>query len=154
RPLFSAGVDIRAPEDGIPVLEQESMRLLIRLDEFPKPTIAVIDGICTTGAVELALCCDFRIVAETAEISDCHMKLFGLGTGGVGLSLSMIRLVGVSNTKDLILTSRSIDGHEAYRMGFANRVFPSDRLMEEARKFAAPMVEKNPRGVAVTLAYL
>jgi enoyl-CoA hydratase/carnithine racemase len=154
RPVFSAGVDVKARLEGQPTPNHLSRGWVDRVDELLKPSIAVIDGICTTGANEVALACDFRFVAETAQISDWHLKNLGLGIGGWGAAERLSRLVGVSNAKDILLTGRVIDGNEAYRMGYANRVYPAERLMEEAWKFAQMLVEKSPRGMAVTLSYL
>ena len=84
RPCFSAGVDVQAFEDGEGVTEEQGFALTNRIDDLLKPSIAVIDGICTTGAAEIALACDFRLVARTAEISDWHLAKLGTGLGSWG----------------------------------------------------------------------
>ena len=88
------------------------------------PSIAVVDGICTTGALEIAMACDLRIVADTARISDWHLARLGTGLGGWGASTRLPRLVGVAQAKDIILTGKEIDGVEAHRIGLAQRVVP------------------------------
>ena len=68
RPCFSAGVDVQAFADGQGVTEEQGFALTNRIDDLLKPSIAVIDGICTTGGGEIALACDFRLVARSAQI--------------------------------------------------------------------------------------
>ena len=79
RPCFSAGVDVRAFADGTGVGSEQGFRITNRIDDMLKPSIAIIDGICSTGGAELALACDLRIVGEAAEISDWHLKKLGTG---------------------------------------------------------------------------
>ncbi len=119
-----------------------------------KPSIAVIDGICTTGATELALACDLRIVAETAQISDWHLARLGSGLGGWGASTRLSRLVGVAQAKDIILTGKVMDGREAHRVLFAQRVVPSEQLWGEAMTMARAITEMNPDGVLMTMNHL
>ena len=154
RPCFSAGADARAFEEGEGAGEAQGFDLTNAIDDALTPSIAVIDGVCTTGAVEVALACDFRLVAPNAQISDWHLKKLGMGTGGWGASTRWARLVGATNAKEIILTGKIIDGDEALRIGFASAVHPSEQLMDEALSFAASIAEMNPRGVRATLAHL
>ena len=154
RPCFSAGADARAFEEGEGADEAQGYELTNAIDDALTPSIAVIDGVCTTGAAELALACDFRLVAPGAQISDWHLKKLGIGTGGWGASTRWARLVGTTNAKEIILTGKTFDGDEALRIGFASAVYPSKQLMGEALSFAASIAEMNPRGVRATLAHL
>ena len=118
------------------------------------PSIAVIDGVCTTGAAELDMACDFRLVAPGARISDWHLKKLGTGLGAWGGSTRWARLVGTQNAKEIILTGKTLSGDEAHRMGFASAVHPSETLFDEAIAFATKIAEMDPRGVRLTLAHL
>lgn len=154
RPCFSAGDDVKeAAAGGLPP-GNPGAALCNLLDDLLIPSIAVIDGICTTGATELALACDLRIVAETAQISDWHLKRLGSGLGGWGASTRLSRLVGVAQAKDLILTGKVIDGREALRIGFAQRLTTSDGLWQEATAVAAAICGMRPEGVRMTMAHL
>ncbi len=154
RPCFSAGDDLKEAEAGRTPSGNPGFKLTNSIDELWKPSIAAIDGVCTTGALELALACDLRVVGATAQISDWHLKRLGSGLGGWGASTRLPRLVGLANAKELILTGRVIDGREAFRIGLANRVVPSERVLAEAKETAQQIAGMRPRGVQMTMAHL
>jgi enoyl-CoA hydratase/carnithine racemase len=174
RPCFSAGADIKEMKErggaslrlskigkGIEQALWASMRdnaegedslgtlPLSRVYRFPKPLIAAIDGICTAGGHELALCCDLRIVAETAQISDMHMKNLGR-LGGAGIQTRLPQCVGLAKAKEILWTGLPFDGKEAYRIGWANQVCPSSELIERAKKLAKIISSMNPLGIRVS----
>lgn len=158
RPCFSAGADIKEMRElgasytqaALGTLEEGLLKTLASLGEarnvahhstwnkvqdFSRPLIAAIDGICTAGGLELAMRCDIRIVAETAEIRDLHMKNLGI-LGGGGLQTWLPRLINVGKAKELIWTGDPIDGKEAWRIGLAQRLSPPGKLMEDAKELA------------------
>jgi enoyl-CoA hydratase/carnithine racemase len=154
RPCFSAGVDVQAFADGKGVTEEQGFALTNRIDDLLKPSIAVIDGICTTGGGEIALACDFRLVARSAQISDWHLAKLGTGLGAWGASTRWARECGVTNAKQMLLTGRVIDGDEAFRIGFASAVFDSADLEAGALEMAGQIARMNPDGVKLVLAHL
>ncbi len=154
RPCFSAGVDLKAAAEGESMPPNLGPSVTNDIDDMLKPSIAVIDGVASTGAVELALSCDLRVVGEGAQISDWHLKNLGTGLGGWGATTRWSRLVGVTYTKEIILTGKVVTAEEAYRIGFANAVFPSDKLWDEALSMARAIAGMSPEGVRVTLAHL
>jgi enoyl-CoA hydratase len=154
RACFSAGVDVRAFADDEGVGEAQGFDLTNLIDDLLKPSIAVIDGVCSTGAVELALACDFRIVARSAEISDWHLKKLGIGVGSWGSSTRWAREVGVTRTKEILMTGRVIDGEEAYRIGFASEVHDGGDLEAAAFAMAGSIAGMDPKGVRGLLAHL
>ncbi len=99
----------------------------------PKISIVAIDGVCTAGGIELAACCDIVLASETAQISDMHVKNLGW-VGGAGSPANIAWKIGVSKAIEFCCTGDVIDGKEAYRLGLANHVFPSDKLLEEAKR--------------------
>jgi enoyl-CoA hydratase/carnithine racemase len=150
RPCFSAGADLKdIIEKGFlqPLPLLEAMQALVTgerkgdgafweiVARCPKITIAAIDGICSAGGLELALACDIILVSETAQVGDLHMKNMG-GIGGAAVTTNLSRRVGVAKAIELICTSESIDGKEAHRINFANRVYPPEKLMDGARELA------------------
>ncbi len=161
RPCFCAGADLKdIQEKGflppLPLLtamqgivtgerqwEGEFWEIVARC---PKISIAAVDGVCTAGGLELALSCDIILVSETAQVGDLHMKNMG-GIGGAALTVNLARRVGVAKAIELICTSDFIDGKEAHRIGFANQVFPPDKLMVGAREMARKIGAMRPNGV-------
>ena len=130
--------DVSKSEDGLPT----GPNAIERLADLTKPTIAAICGWCVAGGLELALSCDLRVVAETAKIGDRHIRIGFIG--GAGAPTRLARLIGVSKALELILTGDTIDGNEAHRIGFANKVFPVERLMDGAMELAAKVAAYSP----------
>jgi len=172
RPCFCAGADLKEmsgfqSEGGqvftgpgwTPVrqfwdMRKPKMAMVPTLENVcwcPKITMAAIDGICTAGGIELALSCDLIVVAETARISDMHLKNLGW-VGGAAANANMAWRVGVSKALELCLTGDPIDGKEAHRIGLANRVFPPDRMLEEAKSLARQIAQSRLAGIIMTKA--
>ncbi len=154
RPCFCGGADLKEGLPKIAAVTLEANEMLNRIEEMLKPSIAVIDGVCTAGGIELVEACTFRLAAETAQISDLHLKNIGTGIGAWGASTRLPRIVGTSRAKQLILTGGVLDGRKAERWGFANEVFPSEKLMEGAMEFARAIAGMRPEGVKLTLAHM
>jgi enoyl-CoA hydratase/carnithine racemase len=96
------------------------------LEEMTKPTIVQIHGACIGGAAELALAADMRVMAEDAVLAIPEVRV-GL-IPDVGGSSRLPAVVGLGVAKELIMTGKPIDGREAHRIGFANRIAPADGL--------------------------
>jgi enoyl-CoA hydratase/carnithine racemase len=156
---FSAGADLReaagGPGAGAAPRSPAAVPAAVidRVDDLLKPSIAVIAGVCTTGALELAMACDLRIAAESARLSDWHLKLTGLGIGAWGSAARLSRLVGVDKAKELLLLGEEVSGAEAERIGLVNKAVPDDDLMPEALRWAAT-ADRPRRGVRATLGFL
>ena len=172
RPCFCAGADLKEmsgfqSEGGqvvtgpgwTPVRQYWDMRkpkvaMVPTLENVcwcPKITMAAIDGICTAGGIELALSCDLIVVAETAQISDMHLKNLGW-VGGAAANANMSWRVGVSKALELCLTGDVIDGREAHRVGLANRVFPPEQMLEGAKALARQIAQSRLAGIIMTKA--
>ena len=154
RPCFSMGGDMKDFGGEVRLFLMEANAIMNKIEDFGKVTIAAIDGVCTAGGLELAMVFDIRVVAETVRIGDLHLKNLGSGLGGAGASTRLPRLVGLPKAKELIFTGDLVDGHEACRIGLANRVCPPDRLMEVAKEIAGKAAAMRPAGVKITKAHL
>ena len=160
RPWFSSGADLReaaggrGPGGGPRGSGVAPAAVIDRVDDLLKPSIAVIAGVCTTGALELAMACDLRIAAESARLSDWHLKRTGLGIGAWGSAVRLSRLVGVDKAKELLLLGEEVSGTEAERIGLVNKTVPDDDLMPEALRWAATIADRPRRGVRATLGFL
>ena len=149
---FVAGADISELRDYIPqtALASDIQRLFDRIEEFPKPTIAAVNGVALGGGCELAMACDIRIAAETARFGLPETALAVLP--GAGGTQRLARLVGTGRAVELILTGRLVPATEALDIGLVTSVVPPDRLMTTAREVAAQILTKGP--LAVRLAKL
>lgn len=164
--LFSSGIDLNfltgqdsGPEGVLPDLRvPRNFRYIIntwlhpiftKIEKMEKPVIARIgSGVCFGLAFELALACDFRFCTESAIFSMLETKL-GLNPD-VGGTIRLVRLVGIPNAKDIILTGRRFDGNEAYRLGVVNRVGKTPREMDEIIKnYADELIDSAPLAVGL-----
>ena len=136
---FCAGHDLgsiaageRAPS---PHFEPETVDALERL---PQPTIARLHGHCFTGGLELALACDLLVAAESTKLGDTH------GQWGLvpvwGMSVRLPERVGLSTAKQLMFTSRRIDGTTAAELGLVDLAVPDDRLDVAVAELAEEIV--------------
>lgn len=134
--IFAAGADIsefEGPERAAEVATAFHASL-DRLATVPRPTIAAIAGFALGGGLELALACDFRVVAENARLGQPEV-LLGIIPGGGGTQ-RLARLIGPARAKELIFTGRQVGAEEALRIGLADRVVPAAELFEAALAFA------------------
>lgn len=102
-----------------------------------KPIVAAIHGACLTIGLQQALCCDVRFAARDAKIAAPYAKR-GL-VAEVGISWLLSRIAGVSNSMELLLSGRTIDGNEAQAMGLVNKVFDADELFERSFDYCRAM---------------
>ncbi len=121
---FSAGHDLADIATGEDVPSRgwhsETLRLL---EKLPKPVIAAVHGHCYTGALEVALACDFIVAADNARFGDTHAK-WAL-TPIWGMSQRLPRRVGIATAKRLMFTADMIDAAEAVRIGLAEYMVPA-----------------------------
>lgn len=109
-------------------------RLVLRLVDFPRPTIAMVDGFAVGAGCNLALCCDLIVASDRARFGEVFAKI-GLVPDGGG-SWLLPRLVGMARAKELIFTAEVIDAAEALRIGLVNRVVPAAELGAVTRGLA------------------
>jgi enoyl-CoA hydratase/carnithine racemase len=151
--MFSSGMDLndlrrlsetanRTREFRRPILQAWNL-----LEEMPKPTICQIHGAALGGAFELALACDFRTMAEDAVAGIMEVRV-GL-IPDVGGCSRLPAVVGLGNAKELIMTGKVIDGREAHRIGFANRIAPADELDATTDQLANELLGAAPRAVGL-----
>ena len=106
--------------------------------EIPKPTVAAVTGYALGGGCELALACDWRVVADDAKLGQPEIRL-GL-IPGAGGTQRLARLIGPAKAKDLIFSGRMVDAEEALRIGLADRVAPAAEVYATAVAMLRPYV--------------
>ena len=116
-----------------------------KLETFPIPVIAAINGFALGGGCEISMSCDIRICSENAVFGQPEV---GLGiTPGFGGTQRLARIVGVGKAKEMIYGARNIKAEEAYRIGLVNNVYPLEELMPAAKKLAATIAANAPIAV-------
>lgn len=119
--------------------------MFTRVEEFPAPVVAKVDGYCLGGGLELALTCDFRIASEDSEFGFPEIQL-GIMPGDGGTQ-RLPEIVGPSRTKELAMTAEHIDAAEALDDGIVDYVYPSADLEDEVVAFAERIAAKPPLAV-------
>src|SRR5882757_8340400 len=151
---FCSGMDLdnlkaltaRTPEQTLD--DSRKMASLFRsLYDFPKPTIAAVNGPAVAGGTGLATLCDFTLAAPEAKFGYTEVRI---GFVPAIVSTFLLRQVGEKIARDLLLTGRLFDAEEARRIGLVNEIVAADQLLQRARELAAQLMENSPASLAYT----
>jgi len=151
---FCSGMDLenlkalsgRPPQQSLH--DSEIMARLFRsLYDFPKPTIAAVNGAAIAGGCGLATLCDFTLALSEAKFGYTEVRI---GFVPAIVSTFLLRQIGEKHARDLLLTGRIIGADEAHRMGLINEVVAPEKLMPRARELAAQLMENSPASLAST----
>ncbi len=139
RPHFAAGADIKGFQASFDAGVEERtawtlQEAIVILEALEKPTIAAVHGYALGGGLELAMGADFRYLAEDAKVGQPEI-LLGL-IPGAGGTQRLPRLVGYQRAKEMIFTGRQVGAAEALELGLADKVFPTDDLLDAALESA------------------
>jgi 2-(1,2-epoxy-1,2-dihydrophenyl)acetyl-CoA isomerase len=127
---------------------RENMHELVRfLHRFDKPVIAALNGAAVAGGLTLALCCDFRIAAESAKLGDTSLR-FGLLPDEGGAYL-FPRFLGLDKALKMSLFSEVYTAREAAALGLVTEVVPDTELMATARAWAERLADGPPLAIRV-----
>jgi methylglutaconyl-CoA hydratase len=118
-----------------------------RLYDFPKPTIAAVNGAAIAGGTGLATMCDFTLAAPEAKFGYTEVRI---GFVPAIVSSILVWQVGHKIARDLLLTGRIFDATEAHRCGLVNEIVPQERLTPRARELASQILENSPSSVQAT----
>jgi len=151
---FCAGMDLdnlksltgRTAEDNLK--DSQTMGLLFRsIYEFPKPTIAAVNGPAIAGGCGIATLCDFTLASREAKFGYTEVRI---GFLPAIVSTFLLRQIGEKHARDLLLTGRIIEAEEAFRMGLINEVVAAEKLMVRAMELSAQLMENSPASLAAT----
>jgi len=151
---FSSGMDLdnlkaligRTPEQNLE--DSRTMVSLFRsLYEFPKPTIAAVNGAAIAGGTGLALLCDFTLAVPDAKFGYTEVRI---GFVPAIVSTFLLRQVGEKIARDLLLTGRIFDAAEAMRLGLINEIVAPEKLLDRARELATQLAENSPLSLFYT----
>lgn len=151
---FSGGLDLenlkaligRSQEQN--VKDTRTMAKLFRtIYDFPKPTVAAVNGAAIAGGTGLATLCDITIASTEARFGYTEVRI---GFIPAIVSSFLVRQVGEKQARDLLLTGRIFDAQEAYRIGLINEVVGPDRLMPRVKEIVGVLLENSPISVIAT----
>ncbi len=151
---FSSGMDLdnlkalvgRSAEQNLK--DSETMvRLFRTLYEFPKVTIAAVNGAAIAGGTGLALLCDFTLAVPEAKFGYTEVRI---GFVPAIVSTFLLRQVGEKQARDLLLTGRIIGADDAARMGLLNEIVAPEKLLARARELASLLMENSPASLRAT----
>jgi enoyl-CoA hydratase/carnithine racemase len=151
---FCAGRDIKGL-DYENNLETAGYRAYVRanhemFDDFEnleKPIIAVVNGICAGGGVEMAVASDFRIAATTASFLLPENQLGVIPASGA--CSRMIQMIGIGRLKEMVMAALPVQAEDAHRIGLVTRVYPPEKLMEGALEFARHLIKLAPAAMGM-----
>lgn len=147
---FVAGGDIvemsDLSSDKAHSFSKRGQAVLRRLEILKIPVIAAVNGYALGGGTELACCCDFIYASEKAKFGQPEV-LLGL-MPGFGGTQRLTRFVGLPMARELIYTGEQISAERALEIGLVNKIFPPDKLLDEALKTAQVIASRGPLGVA------
>lgn len=151
---FCSGMDLenlkallgRTPEQNLQDSEK-MVRLFRSLYEFPKVTIAAVNGAAVAGGTGLALLCDFTLAAPEAKFGYTEVRI---GFVPAIVSTFLLRQVGEKQARDLLLTGRLFGAEEAARLGLITEIVPPESLLDRARELAALLMENSAASLRAT----
>ncbi|MEL6673263.1 MAG: enoyl-CoA hydratase/isomerase family protein [Bacteroidota bacterium] len=147
---WSAGVDLSIfqhskVERGFEMWE-DGMKIMHHLEHMPQVTIAMLNGHCFTGAMELMLAFDLVLAADEAKIGDTHAK-WGIAPKW-GMTQRLQKLVGLRKAKELSFTAQPISGQEAARIGLVNASVPAAELPAAVDQLLAGILQNSSQALA------
>ncbi len=149
---FCVGADLKAHGEGEATLEERrryvetGQRVYRLIQTIPKPVIAAVNGHAIGAGLEMALACDFIIVAHDAKL---RLPEIGLGTFvGGGATFTLAQRVGQAKAKELILLGEMFMGADAVAMGLANKAAPEEEVMRLALELGEELSRKAPISMA------
>jgi enoyl-CoA hydratase/carnithine racemase len=160
--IFSAGVDVTPTDpfiaDMFQALQNRDKAKLVegfaymqgvvsKLAHLPFPTVAAINGLCCSGAVELAAACDIRVIKKGAVICLQETQL-GL-IPDLGGTVRLARLIGPARAKELIFTARKILPDEAKALGLVSHVFPAENFIRHVTEYVKSITANGPKALEV-----
>jgi methylglutaconyl-CoA hydratase len=151
---FCAGMDLDELKSLLGKTHEENVKdsahmaaMFRRLYDFPKPTIAAVNGAAIAGGTGLATMCDFTLSVKEAKFGFTEVRI---GFVPAIVSSILVWQVGHKIARDLLLTGRLFDAVEAHRYGLVNEIVPAEHLQARARELAAQLLENSPSSVSVT----
>ena len=151
---FCSGMDLENLKSLVGRTEEQNLedsrtmaRLFRSIYDFPKPTIAAVNGPAIAGGTGIATICDFTLAAPEATFGYTEVRI---GFVPAIVSSFLLRQVGEKQARDLLLTGRIFSAEEALRMGLVNEIVEPERLLPRAHELAGKLIENSPSSLRAT----
>lgn len=151
---FCAGLDLEELKSLIGKSQEQNLKdsatmanLFRTIYDFPKPTIAAVNGAAIAGGTGIATMCDFTLAVPEAKFGYTEVKI---GFVPAIVSSYLVFQVGHKIARDLLMTARLFDATEAHRYGLVNEIVPAEHLMARAHELAYLLLENSPSSVQAT----
>ncbi len=151
---FCAGLDLEELKSLLGKTAAENLadseriaRVFRRLYDFPKPTIAAVNGAAIAGGTGLATMCDFTLSVPEAKFGYTEVRI---GFIPAVVSSILVWQVGHKIARDLLISGRIFDAAEAHLLGLVNEVVEAAQLMPRARELAASLLANSPASMRAT----
>ena len=151
---FCSGLDLEELKSLIGKSHEQNLKdsatmanLFRTIYDFPKPTIAAVNGAAIAGGTGIATMCDFTLAVPEAKFGYTEVKI---GFVPAIVSSYLVFQVGHKIARDLLMTARLFDAAEAHRYGLVNEIVPAENLMSRARALAGVLLENSPSSVQAT----
>jgi methylglutaconyl-CoA hydratase len=151
---FCAGLDLEELKSLIGKSQEQNLKdsatmanLFRTIYDFPKPTIAAVNGAAIAGGTGIATMCDFTLAVPEAKFGYTEVKI---GFVPAIVSSYLVFQVGHKIARDLLMTARLFDAAQAHRYGLVNEIVPAENLMTRARELANVLLENSPSSVQAT----
>src|SRR5579859_6733686 len=145
---FCAGMDLENLQQLTGRTHEQNLKdsetmgaLFLTLYDFPKPTIAAVNGAAVAGGTGLATLCDFTLAVPEAKFGYTEVKI---GFVPAIVSVFLTRQIGDKHARDLLLTGRLVDAAEALKLGLISEIVPRERLIDRARELANVLIAASP----------
>jgi len=150
---FIAGADIKYMQklgkEGALEFGELGQKLTLKIENSSKPVIAAVNGFALGGGCEICLACHIRIASQNAIFGQPEVKI-GLIPGWGGTQ-RLPRIVGKGLAINLIISAKSINAEESYRIGLVNEVVPLSELMKTTREYATTILQNSPQAISESL---
>ena len=151
---FCAGLDLDELKSLLGKTHEENVKdsarmaqVFRRIYDFPRPTIAAVNGAAIAGGTGIATMCDFTLAVPEAKFGYTEVRI---GFVPAIVSSILVWQVGHKIARDLLMTGRLFDSAEAHRYGLVNGIVPPDKLMDRARELASQLIQASPSSVQLT----
>lgn len=140
-------LDLMSPGQVVPKKLKRQNDVFFDLENFPKPTVAAIEGLAFGGGLEIALCCDLIVASETSRVALPEIKLGVFPSSGG--TVRATRRVGSARAKEIMFLGEPLDAATALSWGLVNRVVPPGQAYATAQELCATLARRPRQALAL-----